>query len=294
MFVKMKIKLECKDIDLEKTFACGQCFRWKHRRGRDGFTGVAGKRAARIRTECGNIVIEEIGKAGGEDSAVFWRNYFDIDRDYGAAQDYLKNHDKKIATAIEAGDGIRILRQDLWETIVSFIISQNNNIPRIQGCIENLAKLYGEEIATLTDSEAPEGIAVLHALPDPEVLSKLTADDLAPIRLGYRAPYLIKAAREYLELAPRFKESLSAEEELDLLLSLTGVGPKVASCISLFGLSRIESFPVDVWVKRVMHEVYGLSESDARGMKKYAAEHFGPYGGLAQQYLFYFIRRQNM
>ena len=289
----MEIRLKCNDIDIEKTFACGQCFRWKHRRGRDGFTGVAGKRAARIRTECGNIVIEEIGKAGGEDSAVFWRNYFDIDRDYGAAQDYLKAHDKKIATAIEAGDGIRILRQDLWETIVSFIISQNNNIPRIQGCIENLAKLYGEEVATLTDSEAPEGIAVLHALPNPEVLSKLTADDLAPIRLGYRAPYLIKAAREYLEIAPRFKESLSAEEELDLLLSLTGVGPKVASCISLFGLSRIESFPVDVWVKRVMHEVYGLSESDARGMKKYAAEHFGPYGGLAQQYLFYWIRERN-
>lgn len=285
--INMEIRLTCKDIDLEKTFACGQCFRWKHRRGRDGFTGVAGKRAARIRTECGNIVIEEIGKAGGEDSAVFWRNYFDIDRDYGAAQDYLKNHDKKIATAIEAGDGIRILRQDLWETIVSFIISQNNNIPRIQGCIENLAGLFGERIGEEDGEE-------FYALPDPEILAGLTADDLAPIRLGYRAPYLIKAAREYLELAPRFKESLSAEEELDLLLSLTGVGPKVASCISLFGLSRIESFPVDVWVKRVMHEVYGLSESDARGMKKYAAEHFGPYGGLAQQYLFFWVRTKNL
>ncbi|MBR6014574.1 MAG: 8-oxoguanine DNA glycosylase [Firmicutes bacterium] len=290
------MKLKCKDIDLEKTFTCGQCFRWKHRRDRDGFTGVAGKRAAHVRLDGENISIEEIGRAGGRntgDSAAFWHNYFDLDRDYEAAKEYLRAHDKKIAPAIETGDGIRILRQDLWETIVSFIISQNNNIPRIEGCIENLAKLYGEPIAVIADDKGTEN--TINTLPSPETLSSLTADDLAPIRLGYRAPYLIKAAREYTELAPKLESgSLSAEEELALLLSLTGVGPKVASCISLFGLSRIESFPVDVWVKRVMHETYGLSENDARGMKKFAAEHFGPYGGLAQQYLFYHIRCQNM
>lgn len=291
MFVKMKIKLECKDIDLEKTFACGQCFRWKHRRGRDGFTGVAGKRAARIRRSGGLIEIDEIGIAGAakesKSSADFWRAYFDLDRDYGEVKEYLRSCDEKIIPAIEAGDGIRILRQDLWETIVSFIISQNNNIPRIQGCIEKLAGLFGERIGEEDGEE-------FYALPDPEILAGLTAEDLAPIRLGYRAPYLIKAAREYERLASKFNAGLSLEAELDMLLSLTGVGPKVASCISLFGLGRIESFPIDVWVRRVMHEVYGFDEGDMLGMKKYAEEHFGQYGGLAQQYLFYFIRRQNM
>lgn len=140
----------------------------------------------------------------------------------------------------------------------------------------------------------------------------MTPDALAPVRLGYRAPYLVAAAREYIKLRPLLEaepslqgtpgtadisdtgKALTAAEEYSLLLSLTGVGPKVASCISLFGLGRIESFPIDVWVRRVMHEVYGFDEGDMRGMKKYAEEHFGQYGGLAQQYLFYFIRRQNM
>lgn len=286
----MITELKCRDIDLEKTFTCGQCFRWKHRP--DGsFAGAAAKRAARIKYASGVIVIEEDSvtdtpenRAGAER---FWTSYFDLSRDYGKAKEWLRSHDEKIGDAVKAGDGIRILRQDLWETIVSFIISQNNNIPRIQGCIEALAELCGEKIP---GSE-------LYSLPSPEVLSGMTPDALAPVRLGYRAPYLALAAREYIKLRPLLEAEPSlqtAAEEYSLLLSLTGVGPKVASCISLFGLGRIESFPIDVWVRRVMHEVYGFDEGDMRGMKKYAEEHFGQYGGLAQQYLFYFIRRQNM
>lgn len=286
----MITELKCRDIDLEKTFTCGQCFRWKHRP--DGsFAGAAAKRAARIKYASGVIVIEEDSVTdtpeNRADAERFWTGYFDLSRDYGKAREWLLSHDEKIGDAVKAGDGIRILRQDLWETIVSFIISQNNNIPRIQGCIEALAELCGEKIP---GSE-------LYSLPTPEVLSGMTPDALAPVRLGYRAPYLALAAREYIKLRPLLEAEPSlqtAAEEYSLLLSLTGVGPKVASCISLFGLGRIESFPIDVWVRRVMHEVYGFDEGDMRGMKKYAEEHFGQYGGLAQQYLFYFIRRQNM
>ncbi len=279
----MITRLECRDIDLDKTFACGQCFRWKHRPD-GGFAGVAAKRAARITYASGAIVIEESGVEDTPENRKaaesFWHRYFDLDRDYEAAKAWLRANDQKIGDAIKTGDGIRILKQDLWETIVSFIISQNNNIPRIQGCIENLAKLAGEKIPGSGE----------YALPDPKVLSAMEAEDLASVRLGYRAPYLVKAAGEYLEMSARFGENLPEAEEYGLLLSLTGVGPKVASCISLFGLGRIESFPIDVWVRRVMHEVYGFGENDARGMKKYAEEHFGAYGGLAQQYLFYHIR----
>ena len=301
----MITELKCRDIDLEKTFTCGQCFRWKHRP--DGsFAGAAAKRAAHIKYASGVIVIEEDSVTdtpeNRADAERFWTAYFDLSRDYGKAREWLLAHDEKIGDAVKAGDGIRILRQDLWETIVSFIISQNNNIPRIQGCIEALAELCGEKIP---GSE-------LYSLPSPEVLSGMTPDALAPVRLGYRAPYLALAAREYIKLRPLLEagpslqgtpgtaniagtgKALTAAEEYSLLLSLTGVGPKVASCISLFGLGRIESFPIDVWVRRVMHEVYGFDEGDMRGMKKYAEEHFGQYGGLAQQYLFYFIRRQNM
>lgn len=286
----MITELKCRDIDLEKTFTCGQCFRWKHRPN-GSFAGAAAKRAARIKYASGVIVIEEDSVTdtpeNRADAERFWTGYFDLSRDYGKAREWLLAHDEKIGDAVKAGDGIRILKQDLWETIVSFIISQNNNIPRIQGCIEALAELCGEKIP---GSE-------LYSLPSPEVLSGMTPDALAPVRLGYRAPYLVAAAREYIKLRPLLEAEPSlqtAAEEYSLLLSLTGVGPKVASCISLFGLGRIESFPIDVWVRRVMHEVYGFDEGDMRGMKKYAEEHFGQYGGLAQQYLFYFIRRQNM
>ena len=294
----MITELKCRGIDLEKTFTCGQCFRWKHRP--DGsFAGAAAKRAARIKYASGVIVIEEDSVTDTLENRAeaerFWTGYFDLSRDYGKAREWLLAHDEKIGDAVKAGDGIRILRQDLWETIVSFIISQNNNIPRIQGCIEALAELCGEPIGTVTDIEGSE--IVLHAVPSPEVLSGMEPSALAPVRLGYRAPYLVAAAREYIKLRPLREAEPSlqtAAEEYSLLLSLTGVGPKVASCISLFGLGRIESFPIDVWVRRVMHEVYGFDEGDMRGMKKYAEEHFGQYGGLAQQYLFYFIRRQNI
>ena len=180
--------------------------------------------------------------------------------------------------AIRAGQGIRILKQDLWETIVSFIISQNNNIPRIKGCIENLSSMFGEPAGEYAGR-------AYYSVPGPQKVASLTAEELGPVRLGYRTRYLIESAKMVCEKGlPEDEEQLSA---------LCGVGPKVANCILLFGMGRHESFPIDVWMARVMNQLYGIDEKNHKEMSAYAGSHFGSLGGFAQQYLFYYIREKN-
>ena len=270
-----------RDFHPEHIFECGQCFRW-NRQDDGSYTGTAMGRIVNIRLcpegdegekACAGKVI--IKNASPEDYDKIWRQYLDLDRDYGMIKQRLSAGDEVMENAVAAGRGIRILKQDLWETIVSFIISQNNNIPRIKGCIEKLSALAGERL------EDYDGQSV-YALPTVERLARLESDDLAPVRLGYRAPYLIKTARMVAEKGlPENYEEVSA---------LCGVGPKVANCITLFGLHDLSSFPIDVWVRRVMNEMYGFEEKDVRGMAAFAAERFGELGGIAQQYLFYYIR----
>ena len=159
----------------------------------------------------------------------------------------------------------------------SFIISQNNNIPRIKGCIENLARLFGEPAGEYGGVE-------YFNVPSAEVMSGLTAEDLAPCRLGYRAPYLVETARQVMErggveaVAADLEAARTPEEACEYLRGFQGVGPKVASCIALFGLGRLEAFPIDVWVRRVMNRLYGIDEKDIKGMNTYATEHFGVNG----------------
>ncbi|MGN0659066.1 MAG: DNA-3-methyladenine glycosylase family protein [Emergencia sp.] len=274
-----------RDFNLDHIFDCGQCFRWERRE--DGsYTGIAMGKAVNMRLE--QAEPESGSGTGGatgcrlvidnctaEEFEKIWRPYLDLDRDYGKIKRKLSRGDKVMSRAVRHGEGIRILQQDLWETILSFIISQNNNIPRIRGCIEKLAELFGEPVCTC------EG-RLWHELPGPEVLAGLSVEDLAPVRLGYRAKYLIGTAKAVAEKGlPEDREQLS---------ELPGVGPKVAGCIRLFGMEEHSAFPIDVWVARVMHELYGIDEKDRRAMEDYAREHFGQLGGFAQQYLFYYIR----
>ena len=287
-----------KDFNLDHIFDCGQCFRWT--RQEDGsYTGIAMGKPV-------NVSLKEspgpdgdgsgeprldlvIDNCSAEDFETIWKDYLDLDRDYGAIKTALAESDEVMAKAISGGEGIRILKQDLWETIVSFIISQNNNIPRIKGCIEKLAQLFGEPAGGY-------GGAEFYNVPSPEVMAGLTAEDLAPVRLGYRAPYLVETAKQVIErggiaaVAADLAAAQTPEEACDYLRGFQGVGPKVASCIALFGLGRLEAFPIDVWVRRVMNRLYGIDEKDIKGMNTYAAEHFGVNGGIAQQYLFYYIR----
>ncbi len=261
-----------KNLDLEQTFECGQCFRWN--REEDGsYTGIALGYPANMKLEEGKLIIEGFG------DREFWEEYMDLNGDYEEMQKVIcEGECKVLPEAVKTGSGIRILRQDLWETVVDFIISQNNNIPRIKGCIEKLSELHGEYAGEFRGRK-------WYAIPSHEKLASLTVEDLAPVRLGYRDKYLIETARRWLEMSP--------EERLNVGC-FTGVGPKVESCIKLFGMHDLESFPIDVWVKRLMNRFYGFDEKDKAGMDDFAKEHFGEYAGLAQQYLFYYIRCLDM
>ncbi len=287
-----------RDFSLKQIFECGQCFRWNPEP--DGsYTGVVGKSIANIKSlqvsekegpgsrgECDGSLAIEITTSEDAPDSVFWRNYLDLDRNYSAAKEKLTASDTVIARAVSHGGGIRILQQDAWETLISFIISQNSNIPRIMRCIESLCRAFGEKLGNYKGKD-------YYSFPKPEVLANLSQDDISCIRLGYRAPYILGSAKKAVSDGGEKLESiekLPCDEALEYLMTFPGVGPKVASCVLLFGGRHFESFPVDVWVRRVMNRLYGFDEDDIKGMRRFAGEHFGELGGIAQQYLFYYVR----
>ena len=278
---------DVRDIDLEHVFECGQCFRWVPAGdGTGDFTGAAGKYAARVRLEPEKAAdsIDDTGlyrltieSSGGDE--IFWRDYFDLGTDYGKIKAELVRNEPEIGSAVKYGYGIRILRQDLFETLISFIVSQNNNIPRIRKCIDALCSRYGERIGEAFGKE-------WYAFPEPEALADASEEDLAALRLGYRAGYIKAAAERFVSDRDRGSLPVTRED----VLSYRGVGPKVANCIMLFGLRDVGAFPVDTWVKHIMNDMYGFDENDMKGMERFAREKFGELAGYAQQYLFYYYR----
>jgi N-glycosylase/DNA lyase len=264
------------DLDLLQTFICGQCFRWIPEA--DGsFSGVAGGRSVNVSLSGGRLIIEATSNDAGAGDAAFWRNYFDLDTDYGALKERLGG-DAVLKKAIEYGGGRCILRQDLFECIISFIISANNNITRISGIIERLSDMFGEATG-----------GGRRAFPSLPRLYGVTAAELAPLRAGYRAGYIEKTVKLLAdgEVSLEKIRSLPFYEARREIMRLPGVGPKVADCARLFGDGRLMAFPADVWVGRVMAEMYGGAKGDAARMGR---ERFGELAGLAQQYLFYWRR----
>lgn len=283
----MKVRKYVKDFSPDRTFDCGQCFRWD--KENDGsHTGIAFGKPVNISfsEEKPFEGIITIDNASEEDFELIWHNYLDLGRDYGEITRELSQKDAIMADAVKYSGGIRILNQDQWETLISFIISQNNNIPRIKKSVEALAVNFGEIAGEYRGK-------VFYNLPTPEALSSLTVEDLEPAKLGYRAKYLIETAKAVSEdKSEKLLKSgdMTLEEAYDYLIGLCGVGPKVANCILLFSMGKTESFPIDVWIRRVMNKLYGFEEKDMKGMKAFAEEAFGQYGGIAQQYLFYYMR----
>ena len=270
------MKIDVRDFNLKHIFECGQCFRWNANLN-GSYTVVAGNRIATLSMEYTNAEktagILNIDTASCRESEEFWRNYLDLYRDYGKIKEVLAERDDVMRRVIPFGGGIRILKQDSWEATVSFLISQNNNIPRIKNNIRDLSKLLGESIGFYAGEE-------YFGIPSPEALAKVTEEELAPVRLGYRAKYLIETAKCIVSKGRQVIESD--------VKSFCGVGPKVANCINLFGLGKVESFPIDVWIKKTMKDLYGIKKDDE--MKAYAERTFGEYAGIAQQYLFYYVR----
>lgn len=252
-------------FDLGLCLDCGQAFRWAEKDGK--WHGVAYGKALTAEQIGNRLVLD----CSAEDFESIWRNYFDFDCDYEKIT--ASYDDKYLQTAVSEYSGIRILRQEPWEALCSFIISQNNNIPRIKGIVERLCDNFGE------------GETGKRSFPTAENLAKLTVEDLAPLRAGFRAKYIIDAAQKVASGEVDF-EKISAEpiefgrEELQ---KIKGVGAKVAECTLLYGFHKIEAFPIDVWVKRIMAEMYpdGLPGC-TKGTE-----------GIAQQYLFHWRRMQD-
>ncbi len=256
-------------FNLAETFDCGQAFRWEPF-DEYSWVGVALGRKLRVGLNNGIITLYDCTLAEYEEK---WRSYLDIDRNYGEIIEIISD-DSTLKKAAEENKGIRILKQDTWEALCSFIISQNNNIPRIKGIIGRLCENFGDPL--------PDGG---FAFPSAEKIAALTPEDLAPIRSGFRARYIIDGAKKYLngEIDLEVISKADIDTARAELMKITGVGVKVADCTLLFGFQRIDALPKDVWIKRAIEEYFnGEFPKCAKG-----------YEGIAQQYLFNYIRKQN-
>lgn len=293
------------DIDFhpKRIFENGQAFRWMEEDGK--YIVVADKYIVKVyilSDEEKNSLqdlfpkkamkkqIVRLQNAGDlSDYQNFWHNYFDMDRDYDALTDELSKIDNNMLEATKFGKGLRVLKQDLFEMIISFIISANNNIKRIKSSVEKICELCNFEIGEFDGKK-------YYRFPTPKELASLSIEELESTGIGYRAEYVkstaTKIANGEWDLAK--VDSMSYEEAHSYLLELLGVGPKVADCILLFGNSRDIAFPVDTWVAKVMNHYYLDNEKNAKKIKASGFNLFGDKAGLAQQYLFYYARENNI
>ena len=267
-------------------FECGQCFRWDEENDKS-YTGIVGRNVVNVKEVEDKVIFSSFGVDNLKELV---QSYFDLDRDYEKIKEELSKVDKYLAKSIEYGNGIRILNQDLWETIISFIISANNNIPRIKGIINRLSQKYGEKI----EWRGKE----YYTFPTVEELSKASVEDLRSLGLGFRDIRVYETTHKILSKEvdlEKLHNEADTEKVRNILLTLSGVGPKVADCILLFStLKRFDVFPIDVWVRRVMNELYIKNEDETKVNKKeierLAKEKYGNLEGIAQQYLFFWKR----
>ena len=277
---------DVKNFNPKHIFECGQCFRWN--REEDGsYIGVFQNNVCHVKQEESKIIFEGIWEKDAKETIY---RYFDLARDYEAIKTKLSLVDKNVAQSIQYGNGIRLLNQDLWETLISFIISANNNIHRIKKIIENLAKAYGKKI--FWNHKA------YYTFPSPKELSKASIEDLRTLGLGFRDKYIYQVTQMVIKKEihlERLKEITDSNVLRKELIKLPGVGEKVADCVMLFSdLKKLEVFPIDVWVRRVMNELY-IKDVDEKKVKKeqireLAEQKYKGLAGIAQQYLFYWKR----
>ena len=275
-------------FNITHIFECGQCFRW-NRIDENTYIGVIKGAVIKVKQEENKIIFTGNSEKNFKDTINY---YFDLNTNYTEYKNKLSNIDGFMEESIKFGDGIRILKQDLWECIISFIISANNNIPRIKKIIERISKEYGKEIEF-------EG-NIYYEFPTPEELSKASIEDLRALGTGFRDKRIFNTTKMILEKKvdlEKITKFETSEEMREELLKLDGVGPKVADCILLFSLKRLDVFPIDVWVRRVMNDLYIHNEIEEKvnkqQLQKLAEEKFGNLAGMAQQYLFYWKREEN-
>ena len=256
-------------FDPNATLYCGQCFRWQ-RQPNGVHRGVVHGAVRLLRQQGEGLILWPCEKQEVE----YFLHYLALDDDYASILTVLRRN-PRLRLCVNASPGIRVLHQDFFETLLTFIISQNNNIPRIQAIVERLCEGFGDPLENGA-----------HAFPTPQALAGLNEQDLAFLRAGWRADYLLHAAQAVASgrVSEEKLADLSTESARNLLMTIRGVGPKVADCVLLFGLERSEALPMDVWMKRAMKQHF------PKGMPRYLV----PYAGIAQQFLFDYPRRLSL
>lgn len=274
------------DFNLTHVFECGQCFRWNKQE--DGsYIGVFKNNVIKVKQSNKDIVFT--GECDG-DISIICTDYFDLNNDYNAIKNTLSKIDSNMKSSINYGYGIRILHQDIWETLISFIISANNNIPRIKSIIEKMSAKYGKELIFENKK--------YYTFPTPEELKNSKISDFRALGMGFRDKRIYETVHKVLDQGINLNElgKRPTPEVRDILLEFPGVGPKVADCIMLFSMKKYDAFPIDVWVRRVMNELYIKNQDETKVSKKelekLAQEKYGDLAGLAQQYLFYWRREK--
>lgn len=272
-----------KDFNVTHIFDCGQCFRWNKEED-DSYTGVVKNKVINVEQHDSTVIFNNI--TINDYNMV--KEYFDLDTDYAEIKSNI-NNDEIMAEAIKFGSGIRILNQDEWEIMISFMISANNRIPMIKKVIENLSSCFGDYICNYRGRD-------YYSFPTAEQLSVVPVDKIQECKAGFRSPRLKAAAERFLtekNIIYNIKNT-SYDEGLAYLKTYAGIGDKVANCILLFSMKQFDTFPVDVWVRRVMQTLYVDKNTKDVDIQKFAERKFGKFSGYAQQYLFYYAREKGI
>ena len=271
-------EVPAKDFSLQATLTSGQAFRWAGHGG--WWYGILGTAVLKVRQDHGRLLVESSDPAVTPNRVAA---YFALDLDYPAILSSI-DVDMQVHQAILRHRGLRVLRQDGWETLASFICASFNNIKRIEGMIERLCQAYGEPVAL-------DGFRAFR-FPRPEILAAAQERTLRSLGLGYRAPYVKRTARLVADgrLATEQLRRVAYEATKRSLLGCDGVGDKVADCVALFGFEKYEAFPIDVWMERAMRYYFRHRRMTRKGMHDYARRRFGAFAGYAQQFLYHYVR----
>lgn len=281
---------DIKNFELPHVFDCGQCFRW-NKQSNGNYIGVAFGRVIEVEKKDNNLIIHNTNLQDFND---IWIKYFDLERDYSAIKEIL-SEDELLKQSVEFGHGIRLLQQDSFELVVSFIISANNRIPMIKRAIDNISRSFGEKLEYKGKT--------YYAFPSPEQIHKASMEQLEVCGTGFRAKYIADTVEKiYNSLQGEYKEEYDLNwikcqgDDIchEALQIFNGIGPKVADCIMLFSMNKYSAFPVDVWVKRAMQHFYLAPDVSLKKIRDFARNKFGELSGFAQQYLFYYARENNI
>lgn len=279
---KNLILTDIKDFSLQQTLECGQCFHFKNF-GEGEFAVVYKKNLLHAKEENDKIILYNLSLKDFEN---IWKHYFDLERDYGSIKKAVIKSDKRLNQAVNDNYGVHILNAEFSETLMSFIISQNKQIPHIKKIVADISKEYGTFLGKINEEE-------FYSFPDVSQMKDISEDDYSRLKTGFRAKYLRDAAQKMAndtDMSYEVLNKMGYEKAKDKLTTIKGVGDKVANCVLLYSLGYRNAFPVDVWIKRIMEHLYFENDTKNEVIYEFAKEKFGEYGGYAQQYLFYYAR----